>query len=207
MNLADYHLCNKMSVFLCRQKPYGDKLNQSKDVIDSYVGNQIKNRFIAIPYLHNLQVVRDLGLSSSLTPNEIIDRVKQTHPVSLDTDEKKRNQKKGRIIRFLSNVKDATLVIPHNKQWVLVKCGDNPVIKNAMDVCYQVTNDHNKRMVASDNFSSLAHTQNIEMAFCVSLPIHDFKVIDPPKDVRLPPVSLQQLTSERIAKIINDEFR
>lgn len=197
-----------MSVFLCRQNPYGDKINQSNDIQEIYIKNILHKRFMPIPYLHNLQVIKDIGITTSMTKHQICSAIEKTSVPSLGETPTAIKQKRNRIMKLLnSNVDHSIMIIPSKSQWLIAKCSLlQPYIDIIENVMYQVHNSHAKKMCIVNDYNS-AIQGVMEPSFAIGLKIVDFVMIDKPKHIRLPPVSLQHIENEEILKIISKHFK
>jgi hypothetical protein len=174
--------------------------------VEVYVKQILSKRFLPIPYLHNLEVVKDIGLSPSLSKNQMFTAIGETTAVSLDNNPTNLRQKKTRIMDLLQVASNPFVVIPLSTHWVIAKCGTKPRIDCTDTVLLKVKNSHEKTMIMTNDFPSAKEVGAFEPCFALGLDIIEYVVINKP-NIRLPPVSLQRIMNPDVVKIISEHFK
>lgn len=193
-----------MAVFICRQSPYGDKVINEGEIIDQYIDYHLRNKFIPIPYLHNAQVINDIGITTEMNIEQIKYQVAQTTAYSLDSNPRGLSQKKTRLKQLFENLNNITFIIPHHHQWILLKCDQFPKLQTINFVCFRVKNVHHKYLIPVNKATSY---RQIDASYTLGLDILEYRIIEKPTNIRLPPVSLQQVKNPIILKIISHQFK
>lgn len=195
-----------MSVFLCRQNPYGDKVKQRADTMESYVNQILSKRFLPIPYLHNLEVIKDIGLMPNLNKEQMLSVIEQATNHSLDSNKRKLHDKKTRIKNLLS-ASCPIVVIPWRKKWVIAKCNvQQPRIECMHNIMFKVNTSHDKVMFTTDDFTNASQGSKFEPCFALGVDITEYVLLDKP-NIRLPPVSLQRIVNPDVLNIIYQHFK
>lgn len=167
-------------MWMLRQNPYGDKVAQ--ECCFDYIMSFISRNMVPIPFLHNSDVIHDIGLTSDMTtPNQYIDCIMKSSSHVLDADNNKRLRKKNKIIKLLSNITDVFIPIPKSRCGIIAVCSPTLCL-----VTRDFHLDENKR---------LRKGNNEELTSCINI-TKVYYVHNIPRSLRLPPCSIQRLTPE-----------
>lgn len=197
-----------MRVFMCRQNPYGDKVDNNVNVRDSYIEEFLMKKCMPIPYLHNLEVMKDIGIRPSMDKEQICQLLKTTCASSMDANTKIRKQKCGRIMRLLQIPNNVLMIVPWKKKWLIAKCSTQIRVTCVENMMFFYSKcQRTKTLFHTNSYDTLFATQKIEPCVALGFDIDSYVVIDKPKHIRLPPIALQELSSEEITKIISSHFK
>lgn len=188
---------------MCRQAPFGDKVKIDKDVIKSYITNIIKQMFVPIPYLHNLEIIQSFRIQDSMNYEQIRHQISTIESTVLDANESKRKNKRTRILQLLNDNDVKIIIIPFDQKWIIADCEPLPIIKCIN--CHVYKRDLNqKHLLVSNNIAKLMTCINIDLPVSIGYNIVKYRTISKPSNIRLPPVSLQRVTNENIRKIVTN---
>ena len=183
-----------MKYFLARQRPYNDKVKQTKDDLCIFLEEHLKSNLISIPYLHNKELIDTLGDINIDNTSEFIREFKEKAENNdiIDSNIKKRNDKISRIIKLLEavNSDNVSLIVPHYDKILMIEI-DNVIIKYTFNTLGYKYNNSNYKMLSTNKKVK-------EICTTYSLKIKNINTLQKPSKLRLPPHSLQCLPEDYV---------